>query len=137
MANSSHVITSRAPMKNPEGKVYGERIVTDWTADDSNGSVPNLVIPGMTGIISSVITNPGATAPTDNYDIYLYHPSDSSLDVLGDALANRDTATSEVKGPSYSGSNFNVAVSGNYTLAVSNNSVNSATGQIVIECLFL
>ena len=39
------------------------------------------------------ITDPGATAPTDNYDIVLN--DENSADVFGGTLANRDTSNSE------------------------------------------
>ena len=39
------------------------------------------------------MTNPGATAPTDNYDIVVNDAD--SVDVAAGVLANRDTANSE------------------------------------------
>jgi len=130
-------ISSRDPLKSPQQAVYGERIVIDFVGDASGGSVPTLAISNMAGIIDKILTNPGSPAPTDNWDIALYHPNDATLDVLGGALVDRDTTTSEVKAPVLTGSSLNVAVNGTYTLAVTGNSVNSATGQIVIEMLFL
>lgn len=130
-------ITSREPLKSPQQAPYGERIVIDFVGDASGGSVPALSITNMAGIIDKILTNPGSTAPTDNWDIALYHPNDSGLDILGGALVDRDTTNSEVKAPVLSGSSLNVAVNGTYSLAVTGNSVNSATGQIILEILFL
>jgi hypothetical protein len=39
------------------------------------------------------VTNPGATAPTDNYDIVVNDAD--GVDVAAGVLANRDTANSE------------------------------------------
>lgn len=45
------------------------------------------------GIIVRVITDPSATAPTDNYDIVLTDAT--GIDVMNGQLANRDTANTE------------------------------------------
>ena len=45
------------------------------------------------GYVTYIVTNPGATAPTDDYDIVL---SDSDgIDISDGLLANRDTANTE------------------------------------------
>ncbi len=66
-----------------------------WTSDDAAGTFT-----ATTKIISGAllvgITDPGATAPTDNYDVTI--KDDEGLDVLGncdDDLVDRDTANSE------------------------------------------
>jgi hypothetical protein len=78
-----------------------------------------------------IVTNPGATAPTDNWDFVL-NDSDG-VDVLGGAGANRDTANSEQVYPTISGATIPVWLEkGTYTLAMSGNSVNSATGTVTL-----
>ena len=52
----------------------------------------------LMGFIYKVDTNPGATAPTDQYDITLTNAD--GVDVMAGALANRATATTEQVIPS-------------------------------------
>lgn len=112
-----------------EGKRI-EKVVVSWVGDAANGSVPALSIP-LNGWCIKVVTNPGSTAPIDNYDIALGDPDDSGLDALGGLLANRDTANSEQVYTTVSGSAVPILLAGTYSLTVSNNSVNSATGDII------
>lgn len=108
------------------------KIVTiDWVADDADASVPDLEL-SLSGYLLKVVTNPGATAPTDQYDITFGDPSDSALDALGGALADRATATTEQVYPVVSGATTPIFLQGDYTLSLSNNAVNSASGQIVL-----
>lgn len=64
----------------------------NWTSDASGNADQESTFP-IDGYIVKVITNPGATAPTDNYDITL--TNSDSIDVVHGTLANRDTSTSE------------------------------------------
>jgi hypothetical protein len=83
-----------------------------------------------------VITNPGATAPTDNWDIAINDADDSTIDAAKSLLLNRDTVTSEVVYPvSAAGELPLLFQPGTYSLAISGNSVNSATG--VIKLFFV
>ena len=95
-----------------------------WTADASDATIPDLTI-SMKGYIIQAVTNPGSTAPTDNYDIVLNE--DNGADLVAGALANRSTSASQCvvfDRPPLS--------AGNVTISISNNAVNSATGVIVI-----
>lgn len=67
-----------------------ERINAAWTsaADGSQTQVVNIW-----GTILRVVTDPGSTAPTDNYD--LTAPDEFGLDVFAGQGANRDTTNSE------------------------------------------
>lgn len=103
-----------------------------WTADASAATIPNTAITGLYGFLIKAVTNPGSTAPTDNYDIALNDPDDSSFDALEGQLANRDTANTEQVYPKASGALVPIFLCGDYTLAISGNSVNSATGLIVL-----
>ncbi len=79
------------------------------------------------GCLYYAVTNPGAKAPTDNYDI-TFIDSDS-VDQAGGELANRDTANTEtVKFATV------VCMTGIGTLTVSNNTNNSAV--TVIKLFF-
>jgi hypothetical protein len=97
-------------------------VTCTWTADASDGSVPTAEVYG--GCLVKAITDPGTTAPTDNYDITLVEDT-YSTDVSDSLLLNRDTAnTEEVE--------FVPAEcwEGTADLTIANNSVNSATGAI-------
>lgn len=107
-----------------------EIVTVSFTADASDASVPDTSIE-LKGYVLKVITNPGSTAPTDNYDIDLGDPADAALDALAGGLANRDTANTEQAFPVLTNGVVPVFLSGTYTLGVSNNAVNSATGDII------
>jgi hypothetical protein len=59
----------------------------------TDGTVSGLSTAGINGTILRVVTNPGATAPTDNYDVTLL--DEDGIDVLAGQGADRDTANSE------------------------------------------
>lgn len=113
----------------------GEIVTLTCVGDSSNGSFPATTIPGLQGFIVKVITKPGATNPTANYDIALYSPLASTLDSLGGALADRSASTAEQKAPVLSGATCPVFVSGDYSFAITNNSVASA--QITVYMFIL
>ena len=131
MAGSAHTSTSRLAEIGKGAKSRRcEIITTSWTGDDATGAVPDAAIE-MHGYILKVVTNPGSTAPTANYDIALEDPEDNALDALGGLLANRHTSTTEQVYPAVTGAATPIFVSGTYNVSVSNNSVNSATGRII------
>lgn len=103
-----------------------EEISTTFTADAADGSVPVLNIQ-LCGFLIKVITNPGSTAPTANYDAILGDPKDAVLDAAAGFLANRHTSNTEVVYPVGSGAAAPIFLCGSYALTVTNNSVNSAT----------
>ena len=71
------------------------RIVADWTSDDTTGAVSGTT-KHLVGELIKGQTDPGATAPTDDYDIVL--TDTEGVNVLGlshDDLVNRDTTNTE------------------------------------------
>ena len=97
------------------------------TGDDSDGSFPAKVLATkIDGFIRAIETNPGSTAPTDNYDIAL--DDAEGHDVLEGGGQNRDTANTEkascVRGV---GEFSEVAKSDVLTFKITGNSVNDAT----------
>jgi len=106
-----------------------EKITVDFVGDALNGSVPNTTIT-LKGFLQKVVTNPGSTAPTDNWDVALGDPSDTSVDALAGVLQNRDTTTTEIVYPAVATVNQKFFLLGDYSLQISGNSVNSATGRI-------
>ena len=101
-----------------------------WTADAADGSVPATASPLFNGYVFLVTTNPGATAPTDNYDITL--TDSDGVDIAGGELLNRDTANSEQAVPKVGAVYGSRYVEDGVTLNLSGNSVNSATGTVKI-----
>lgn len=97
------------------------------TGDAADGSVPNTTLSNLKGYLVKVITNPGSTAPTDNYDIKLLDAEDATADALDGLLADRDTANTEVELPA-----ARPVLAGDYTLNVTGNSVNSATTVLIL-----
>ena len=117
--------TEESPVEK-NGVVY---IELNFTADAADGSVPDKEItiakghPAWGRYLYRVVTDPGTTAPTDNYDITI--DDTDGLDMCGGDCANRDTSTTEkVQLVLFE------PVLGNVTVTVSNNSVNSATGMV-------
>jgi hypothetical protein len=128
----THVVTSRvftAYSKAVDAKRI-EIVTTTFTADAADGSVPVLSIP-LHGFLLKVVTNPGSTAPTASWDLALNDPEDSALDAAAGLLFNRHTSTTEQVYPNISGATIPIFLAGTYGVAVSGNSVNSATGRII------
>lgn len=107
------------------------KVTVSFTADASDGSVPDTSL-ALNGFLIKAVTNPGSTAPTDNWDIALEDPDDSALDAAATLLNNRDTATTEQVYPLISGAATPIFLAGTYGLAISGNSVNSATGVVIL-----
>lgn len=134
MAGSSNTLTSRVTRelsKRSDERKNVEIVTVDWVADDTDGSVPDLSV-RLDGYLVKVVTNPGSTAPTDNYDITIEDPEDNALDAAGGLLANRSTSATQQVYCTVSGASTPVLLAGTYNIAVANNSVNSATGRIIL-----
>ena len=86
-----------------------------WVSD-SAGAV-TVTIPQITGEILRVVTNPGATAPTDNYDVVLN--DEDGLDTLAAGGANRDTLNTEHFTPFVS-TTQKISVAGDLSLLITN-----------------
>lgn len=103
-----------------------------WTGDPADGTVPSLVLPAFGGRLLALETNPGATAPTTLYDIAI--TDQHGHDVLQTVGANRSATATEKVAVVYSGTTIHppVALGDTLTLALTGNSVNSATGAIAL-----
>ena len=110
-----------------------EKIVFDWVGDASGGSVPSTATAqGVYGYVVRATTIPGTgVPPTALYDIVIN--DEDGVDVMGGALANRAQAGNEqavpLLGGAYGPCRVNTSA---LTCAVSGNSVNSATGKIIL-----
>ena len=74
-----------------------KKVTWAWTsaADGSVGAaaVSTTTTNAYSGKIERLVTDPGATAPTDNWDLVIN--DEDGTDVLAGAGANRDTANTE------------------------------------------
>lgn len=118
---------TRDPRRAPnEGKKI-ERIVIDWTSDASGNA--DVSIANLYGWLVKFVTDPGATAPTDNYDITLV--DENSIDALAGAGADRDTANTEQVYPIASGAQTPIFLCGTHTFTVAN-AGNAKVGQCIL-----
>jgi len=67
-----------------------ELIAVTWVSSDAGNFV--VTLPTLDGTIECIVTDPGATAPSDNYDITLIA---NGFDWLCGKGTNRDTADTE------------------------------------------
>lgn len=108
------------------------RVIVDFVASSTDGSIPDTVLPAFEGRLAELTTNPGTTAPTDNYDLTLIDAE--GADRLQGVGANRDTANTESVPVVYAASTIHppVGLWDTLTLKFANNSVNSATGRVIL-----
>jgi hypothetical protein len=95
--------------------------------DDGTGTTGTITVPpGLRGAyLFCMLTDPGATAPTDNYGIRL---NMHDVDYLGGNGANRDTANSEVAFPATA----TRVLDDDFAFVLYGNSVNGALGSVTI-----
>ncbi len=109
-----------------------EEHIWDWTADAADGSVPAMASDAkISGFVHLAVTNPGATAPTDLYDITLTDAEDVA-DVFGGELLNRATAATEQVIPAVGGGYSDRFVRSVLTMTLTGNAVLSATGVLKV-----
>ena len=104
------------------------KVTLSVTADAAAATVPDTAIAHkVAGRILALETNPGATAPTANYDITL--EDGAGHDVLEGVGANRHTSSTEKVHVIYSGTEIHppIAFGDSLTFKLANNSENSAT----------
>lgn len=106
-----------------------------FTASADNATIPNYTTTAtdqafMKGYwLFYVETDPGSAAPTDDYDITITNAA--GRDIMGGALSDRGNATTEVAFAIDAGlTKHSPPIDGALTIAVSNNSVNSAKSTI-------
>ena len=106
-------------------------LVIEWVAD-TDGSFTSFTTRTIDGVVGVVETDPGSTAPTAAYDITL--KNSGGVDIMGGKLGDRSATATETEIPYNSNESVHLTypVRGPLTLAISNNSVNSATGTVTI-----
>ena len=113
----------------------GKKISFAWTADAADGSVPSTelsasqeaAVKGWYLVLA--LTDPGAVAPTADYDIVLN--DDFGIDVMGGELADRSSSSSEQAVPKVGSVFGSRLIDGGLSMVLTGNSVNSATGEVV------
>lgn len=121
MAGSATVTKKSGTNENKSVEI----ITVSWTGDASDGTVPATSLGMVIGELERIVTDPGSTAPSANYDITV--TDEDSVDVLGGAGANRHTTNTEEAALPL-GTYFLRNVANVLTFNLSGNSVNSATG---------
>jgi len=132
MAGSSMTFTYE-----DEGAI--RKIIADWVSDDSAGTASGTTKKIIGSLIKGV-TDPGSTAPTDDYDITI--SDEEGVNVLAACqsnLTNRDTANSEqayflvldAAAGTPLAQSVHPVVCDKLTIAVAN-AGNSKTGQLII-----
>lgn len=91
-----------------------KRIKASWLSDDATGAVSGTTEYKYTGQLVRLVTDPGATAPDDNYDLVV-NDSDSVDTLMGGGL-NRDTANTE----QVLGTSLGVVFDSKLTFAITN-----------------
>ena len=106
------------------------KLTLSWTADTDGSFTDYETTKTLNGWIVGVETDPGSTAPTDDYDITI--ESANGVDLLGGSGADRDTANTEYTRPYINNTYAEVPYQGKLTLTITNNSVDSAVGDVII-----
>ena len=83
---------------------------------------------GLYGTVVGIFTKPGATAPTDNSDFQIFHTGTTGANVLG---TNGDNIIDN-SAHNMATITIPIPVCGFYDLVIANNSVNDATGTIIL-----
>ena len=112
------------------------RLDLTCTCDSTDGSFAAAEISSkFQGTLMDLKTNPGATAPTDNYDIVINDAD--GYDILEGVGANRHTTTTQKVPIVYSGTAVHPVLHDSDTISVviTNNSVNSAV--VVISLYYV
>lgn len=128
MAGSSVEVTKTTTENNKERV---EEYSFSWTADDSDGSVPAM---GTNCPVTGWVFMGEATTginPTNGYSVTV--TNDKGVDVFGDVLAGLTASGGEQETPKIGEAYGERWVNtGDLTFNLSGNSVNSATGTLVV-----
>ena len=100
-----------------------------YTTDSGAGTFAIVTDWEINGWIHEVETDPGGTAPDDNYGITI--KNDNGRDIMGGALASRDEANAEMVKPIVNGIWQKAWSHGLLTIAVTS-AGNSKTAEILI-----
>lgn len=135
MAGSSMAFTYDDGQDRTGGKAGVRKILIDWVSDSATGAVSGTT-DKIVGELIKGVTDPGAAAPTDDYDIAI--TDEEGANVLGnsiDDLADRDTSNTETAYFNLTNGTTGIGafpvVCDKLTVAVTN-AGNSKNGQLII-----
>ncbi len=142
MAGSSTSITYDDGVDGSGLRGSIRKVLIDFVTDASSGSVA-CTTRKIVGELIKIVTDPGGTAPTDNYDVVLTDEEGVDLSVhMSDqaiaALIARDTANTEETYLNLEDSTAGTSSVGIYPVVCDkltvtvNNAGNSKTGQIIL-----
>lgn len=103
------------------------KVIVDWTSDADGDA--DVAIKNLSGWLVKVVTDPGSSAPTDNYDVTLI--DEDGADALQSLCLNRDTSNSESVYTLVTGAATPVLLAGTHTFTVAN-AGNAASGRAVL-----
>lgn len=112
-----------------------KEVTLTCTADAAAATYPSTTLTSVLKgwWLEKVITNPGSTGPTDNWD-YVLNDADG-VDMLGGTGANRSITASQANWPLVATGVYRAQpINNSVTLVITNNSVNSAT--VVMKAIF-
>jgi len=115
------------------GNVYS--LTLTWISATDGSLTAHTTSTTIKGFVFLATTNPDTTAggdgPSDNYDITV--TNSDGIDIFGGSLANRDSTASEYAIPLFTTGVYYTPIStGVLTFTLTNNSVNSAKGKLVL-----
>lgn len=102
-----------------------KKITFDWLSDDAAGTATGTTTKEYNGKVIWLVTDPGAAAPTDNYDVTV--TDEGGEDVLAGAGADRDTANTEYVAEASLGAVAGSALTLNIT-----NAGNAKDGEVIL-----
>lgn len=95
MAGSSMTFTYDDGVDGAGRRCGVSKVIVDWTSDSATGAVTGTTRK-IVGRLIKAVTDPGATAPSDDYDIDLTDSEGANvLTPCQSTLENRDTANTE------------------------------------------
>lgn len=101
-----------------------------WLGAEDGGAVADQILGKIKGWVFMLITDPGATAPTDNYDITI--EDEFGLDILEGIGANRHTSTTQMARITVNSNAAERYVNSVCTFKIANQGVNSALGIVYL-----
>lgn len=115
------------PRQSTSGRAKSRRTVVDWVSDASGNADVSLT--DLYGWLVKIVTDPGAAAPTDDYDVTLM--DENGIDALAGTGMNRDTVTTEQVYPVAPNAQTPVFLCGTHTLTIAA-AGNAKAGRVVL-----
>jgi hypothetical protein len=102
-----------------------------WTGHTDGTYTSYTTLWNVDGYVFMVVTDPGATAPDDNYTVAL--TDSDGVDVMGGEMADCDTANTEQFVPKIGATVYGTRfVKGPLVISIGDNTANGSGGEIII-----